>query len=354
MPPPRKRQSEVNMDTSVKPNKKPKKSGDDPDAGDPDAGDPGAGDPGAGDPDAGDPDAGDPGAGDPGAGDPGAGDPAWEDCLKDITASIKCIVGMMSKHDNNIITIQEKYKNNGEVSHDLTPLTTDFKSSQDEYLKLQVKLNNFQRLVKNVSNSELQLVVEKLKAENVELKERLEKAELKIEKLQKRNQGRKNRITDLEKKSKKLEKEVNQLKRIIKVKTPDDEQEAALNVGQLCTEIQCVIYGIVFEMPVNFKYPHMYKLSKLKCGIETDKKAKKRWVGLRHTLNWGVRLEDAIKSLSSRRNIIAHCVKPKVLSKHVDILERRNYFKGTFSIKEVKKLIKIWKNFKNQGRLKVN
>ena len=130
----------------------------------------------------------------------------------------------------------------------------------------------------------------------------------------------------------------------------DPVEKASLNLGELCRQIQAMMYRKVLpNSPYDVK--KSYKVKYMLEDIEelTDERekaeARKRWQALQQTLSWRkTRHSRAMKSIQDDRNDIAHPdIDEEQLLESVEVMKQSGKLTGYCLPEIVKELIEMWK-----------
>ena len=131
---------------------------------------------------------------------------------------------------------------------------------------------------------------------------------------------------------------------------PDKVENASLVLGELCCQVQAMMYQEV--LPNYYEYWKSYKVKHIEEDIDDDfygeqhkKEAKKRWVELKKKLNWNNKTHRrAMKSIQESRNVTAHPeLNEELLDVSAKLMEQAGKLTDWHSPACVRELIEMWK-----------
>ena len=266
----------------------------------------------------------------------------------------------LESKDNEITAMKRELKDlkdqNDERAKEIKVLTISLESKDKEIIALKDKIRGLENALKS-----LELCTEALEKEWEDAREASRKSEkdreemkLTIEKLSKNIQRMTKERDQKEQDDLKWKKEFQESMQRAQSygrgsqSLPDPAENAFILLGQMCSQVQAMMYKIV--LPDRYNEEYLYKLKFIEEDIAREKedlkhKATERWDELKRKLSWDdMDHPRTLKEIQRKRNEVAH---PNLLTKELlynsaEMMQEAGKLSGRMTLTRVRQIIKIW------------
>ena len=268
--------------------------------------------------------------------------------IKDLTILLKSKEKEIIVLKRDVKTLTDQNKKLKISLKDSDKKTNELK---DTFRELQNKLKSLE-LLAETSNKESEDAKEerkKIEEDNNELRLALKKQSKQIERM---TEERVQKEEEDNKWKKQIEEQMKELEsdgRRGGLPLADPVEKAYIVLGQMCSQVQTMMYQKVLPDMFNKEYTR-YKVKSIEEGIgkkkgDVQRQAIERWDNLKKELSWDeINHPSTLKEIQSERNIVAH---PGVLTKE-SLLQSENVMQearekcGRMRLTHVREIIEMW------------